>query len=721
MNCWQTLGLEPTNDKRAIKRAYAKLLKQNNPEEFPAEFQALREAYDLALTLADSLAHTESDSNREPTADSVDDNNNANDPREPNNSSAPTTPLSLLNNTHELFTAEQTDHTPQPIDNEPEIIAEKEAIFLEQTARIESVLQELLPLVNTDTQGAIEYCQTLLQQEYFTALDVREELEGRLVQALANQPMNFAFSDYLARAFEWDIDLTRIGQVVNPPFTGNNYQSWFYYFIEPYVLQLMKNDVARYLEISPLFRKREDWQHLLSLLFSDEHHEEIEAFCKKRSRYRLLNNLYNYLQIKGFVGYNYSLISYQKEQFLIKKQLVEVNAVNEWTTPHPPPNTDANTKSWAASFGVIALFILLFFVFSELNTTNFQSLGSAQSNDFANMEAEAVVNQAELGNTRAQRWLGLRYLLGDKGYRQNTQFAKRWLTEAAEHGDAQSQYTLGQIYYSGIGVERDYQQATLWLKQAHDHGVAAATLLLSEAYRNGLGVDKNIQRANQLLRQAARDNYAPAQTRLGRYSLYGVDVPKDLSDGFYYLRTASSQNHYPANRVLFNEYVLGLNAPLDYQLAFLLLEQIPEDERTSWDLFWMSLLIERGLGTQQLPSYAETLYQKALNKADDNSINNFAWSLATHANTELHDGARAIALMEPLVAATTNDQRQWMYEDTLAAAYARNGDFTKAVDTQLLALANIPNDVDTKDLQRANERLKMYRNNQAFHFTANNH
>lgn len=53
MNIWKQLKLEPTDDKRLIKRAYAKQLKQCKPDEKPEEFQALHEAYQRALSLAE--------------------------------------------------------------------------------------------------------------------------------------------------------------------------------------------------------------------------------------------------------------------------------------------------------------------------------------------------------------------------------------------------------------------------------------------------------------------------------------------------------------------------------------------------------------------------------------------------------------------------------------------------------------------------------------------
>lgn len=51
--CWDVLGIVPGTDRLAIKRAYSKRLKITRPEDDPAAFQALYEAYQAALTEAD--------------------------------------------------------------------------------------------------------------------------------------------------------------------------------------------------------------------------------------------------------------------------------------------------------------------------------------------------------------------------------------------------------------------------------------------------------------------------------------------------------------------------------------------------------------------------------------------------------------------------------------------------------------------------------------------
>ena len=56
MNCFTVLGIEPTTEKKKIKRAYAAMSREFHPEEHPEEFQRIHDAYEEALAWAERNA-----------------------------------------------------------------------------------------------------------------------------------------------------------------------------------------------------------------------------------------------------------------------------------------------------------------------------------------------------------------------------------------------------------------------------------------------------------------------------------------------------------------------------------------------------------------------------------------------------------------------------------------------------------------------------------------
>lgn len=88
---------------------------------------------------------------------------------------------------------------------------------------------------------------------------------------------------------------------------------------------------------------------------------------------------------------------------------------------------------------------------------------------------QAAKNSAGIG---AEQRLGTLYLEG-KGVAQDTAEGIRWLTVAAEKGDAHAAFQLGMIYYDGRLVEQDYKEALVWyLKAAEGRHVPEEANLL---------------------------------------------------------------------------------------------------------------------------------------------------------------------------------------------------------------------------------------------------
>ena len=73
--------------------------------------------------------------------------------------------------------------------------------------------------------------------------------------------------------------------------------------------------------------------------------------------------------------------------------------------------------------------------------------------------------------------------------------AARWYRRAAANGNALAQATLGDMYYYGRNLPQDFVAAVRWWQVAADQGVALAQLNLSVMYANGDGTERDYVKA----------------------------------------------------------------------------------------------------------------------------------------------------------------------------------------------------------------------------------
>jgi hypothetical protein len=97
------------------------------------------------------------------------------------------------------------------------------------------------------------------------------------------------------------------------------------------------------------------------------------------------------------------------------------------------------------------------------------------------------------------------------------------------------------------------------------------------------------------------------------------------------------------------------------------------------------------------------VYQERAANGHLSADNDLAWLLATSSDLELRDASRAVTYAEKAVAGTGRTNA--MYLDTLAAAYAETGNFTKAVATQKEAMALLRTGMDNTNYA---SRLKLF-------------
>lgn len=88
------------------------------------------------------------------------------------------------------------------------------------------------------------------------------------------------------------------------------------------------------------------------------------------------------------------------------------------------------------------------------------------------------------------------------------------LSVSALAGDAESQYTLGNMYYTGEEIDRDVDQAAYWFKEASKQMHPEAMCALGVCFLNGEGVDKNEGTGMGFIRQAAKHGSKTAEKLL---------------------------------------------------------------------------------------------------------------------------------------------------------------------------------------------------------------
>lgn len=177
---------------------------------------------------------------------------------------------------------------------------------------------------------------------------------------------------------------------------------------------------------------------------------------------------------------------------------------------------------------------------------------------------------AEQGYGPAQRQLGLSLLFGTGGgnfLKNPNPEGLAWLTKAANQGDVESQFTLGNIYSVGpslagagkalskmggtdvapgldTGLPSDASQAITWYEKAAQQGHVQSQTKLVTAYATGLIVPKNEQRAAFWARTLAEHGDVGGQLSLGAAYALGQGVPKDKAQALYWFRKAAEQGGF---------------------------------------------------------------------------------------------------------------------------------------------------------------------------------
>lgn len=186
----------------------------------------------------------------------------------------------------------------------------------------------------------------------------------------------------------------------------------------------------------------------------------------------------------------------------------------------------------------------------------------------------------------------------------------------AEKGDAAAQYTLGWMYESGQGIEKDDKKAALWYTKSAQQGNMAAQYVLATMYSKGRGVIQNTAQAINWYTQAANQGDAIAQFKLGEHYQQGDGVELDYKQGISWIKKAADQGHIMAQIRLGKIYESGMGTTVDYEKAINWYKKSVA-QSSALGQYHLAHMYEAGLGIEQDLNKAKSLYLHSAKK--DNS------------------------------------------------------------------------------------------------------
>jgi len=278
------------------------------------------------------------------------------------------------------------------------------------------------------------------------------------------------------------------------------------------------------------------------------------------------------------------------------------------------------------------------------------------------------------------------------------------LVKRAEGGDAKAQYNLGVCYAKGEGVTQEFKEAVCWWTKAARQDLVLAQHDLGNCYYNGDGVNKDYKEAVKWYAKSAEKGYAASQFNLGNCYFYGTGVDKDEKEAVKWYTKSAEQGNMDAQRNLGLCYYKGTGVEKDEKKAVKLFTQSALSGHPTAQ-FSLGLCYDTGTGVEKDENAAVRWYTRSAEQGGVNGQNAVAWVLATSNDPAIRNGKEAEKWAQKAIATTGSTNANSL--DTLAAAYAEQGNFAAAVSTQERAVSMLTKQ-DASKSKEFDDHLKSY-------------
>ncbi|NBJ92887.1 tetratricopeptide repeat protein [Parablautia muri] len=163
--------------------------------------------------------------------------------------------------------------------------------------------------------------------------------------------------------------------------------------------------------------------------------------------------------------------------------------------------------------------------------------------------------------------LGLVYLYGDRGAKEDDAKALQLFNMAADAGDAYGCYNAGRCYYNGWGCATDYNEAFRCFDQAYQRGHQAVKSYLAQCYFWGRGTLVNYEMAVRMMNRLISENQDYPKELMGYCCLYGQGISADMIRGKRLLEEAAQANNGQAWMFLGDMYDKAVGVAEDISMA----------------------------------------------------------------------------------------------------------------------------------------------------------
>ena len=184
-----------------------------------------------------------------------------------------------------------------------------------------------------------------------------------------------------------------------------------------------------------------------------------------------------------------------------------------------------------------------------------------------------------------------------------------WFQKAADAGCTSGLCNLGDLYFSGYGVEKDEKRAVRLYSEAAKKGDAKAMNWLGlRAYE-----DHDVARALDWYQKSAENGDCWGMYNLAEFYKNGTGVEQDNEKAYYWFTGAAERNNVEAMNQA------GITAP-DPRTALEWFHKAAE-QGYEWGMYNVGNMYETGSGVEQNRNLAYTWYIKAADKGNIRAMN----------------------------------------------------------------------------------------------------